>query len=71
MRTFGYVLLIAGCIAAYQCHQRVQMLQPLPQGYSVEESLRTDRGKMEAGRFAGAALAAIGLVLALFPEGRA
>jgi hypothetical protein len=70
MRAFGYVLLIAGCFAAYQCHQRMKSLEPLPAGFSVEDSLRTDRGKMEAGRFAGVGVAAIGLVLALFPEGK-
>jgi hypothetical protein len=70
MRTFGYVLLIAGCFAAYQCHQRMQSLPPLPEGYNIEQSLSTDRGKMEVGRFAGAAVAAIGLVLAFFPEGK-
>ena len=70
MRTFGYVLFIAGCFGAYHYHQQLERLEPLPAGYSVEDSLRTDRGKAEAGRFAAAAAAAIGLVLALYPEGR-
>ena len=70
MRTFGYLLLIAGCAAFYYCNQQLDRLEPLPAEYSVEDSLRTDRGKMEAGRFAAAAAAAMGLVLALYPEGR-
>jgi hypothetical protein len=48
----------------------MQSLPPLPEGYNIEQSVSTDRGKMEVGRFAGAAVAAIGLVLAFFPEGK-
>jgi hypothetical protein len=70
MRTFGYVLFIASCYGFYQFNEEVKRHDPLPSGYSVEDSLRTERGKAEAGRFGCAAGAAIGLVLALFPEGR-
>ena len=70
MRTFGYIVFIAGCFGRYHYNEQVKRHDPLPAGYSIEDSLRTDRGKMEAGRFAGAAVAAIGLVLAFFPEGK-
>lgn len=70
MRTFGYLLFIAGCFGAYHFNEQVKRHDPLPAGYSVEDSLRTERGKAEAGRFGAVAGAAIGLVLAFFPEGR-
>ena len=70
MRTFGYVLFIACCFGLYRFNEEVKRHDPLPAGYSVEDSLRTERGKAEAARFGCAAGAAIGLVLAFFPEGR-
>ena len=70
MRTFGLILLVAGVAGFYYCTQQLANLEPLPAEYSVEDSLRTDRGKMEAGRFASAGGAIVGLLLLLYPQGR-
>ena len=50
MRTFGYVLFIACCFGLYKFNEEVKRHDPLPAGYSVEDSLRTERGKAEAAR---------------------
>ena len=70
MRTFGYLLIVAGFAGFIYCSQQMSQLEPLPAEYSVEDSLRTDRGKMEAGRYASAAAGLVGLLLAFFPQGR-
>ena len=70
MRTFGFVLIVAGFLGFYYCSEQLSEMQPLPAEYSLEDSLRTDRGKMEAGRFVSAGAGLIGLLLAFFPQGR-
>jgi hypothetical protein len=70
MRTFGFILLVAGCIGFYYCSEQLSPLDPNPAGYSVEQALQTDRGKWEAGRYACAGGALIGLLFAFFPQGR-
>lgn len=70
MRTFGLILIVAGVAGFYYCSQQLANLQPLPAEYSVEDSLRTDRGKMEAGRFLSAGGVIIGLLFVVYPQGR-
>ena len=70
MRTFGYILIVAGFVGFYYCSQQLSDLPPVPAEYSVEDTLRTDRGKMEAGRFFAASAGLVGLLLAFFPQGR-
>lgn len=70
MRNFGLVLILAGAAGAYYCNGQMERFQPLPPGLSVTESLETDRGKWDAGRYAGAALALTGVLLFFMPQGR-
>ena len=70
MRTFGLILLVAGVVGFFYCSRQMADLAPVPAEYSVEESLQTDRGKMEAGRFAAAGGVIVGLLLIFFPQGR-
>lgn len=70
MRNFGFVLLLAGVAGFFYCGSRASELEPLRAGLSVSESLETERGKWDAGRYACAAAAFTGLVLAMVPQGR-
>jgi hypothetical protein len=70
MRNFGWVLLLVGVAAFFYCGSRAAELEPLRPGLSVSESMETDRGKWDAGRYAGAAAAFTGLVLTMLTRGR-
>ena len=70
MRTFGLLLLVAGVAGFFYCSSRASELEPLRPGLSVSESLETDRGKWDAGRYAGAAAAFAGIVIWMLPKGR-
>ena len=70
MRNFGFVLLLAGVVGFFYCSSRASQLEPLREGLTVSESLETDRGKWEAGRYGCAAGAFLGILLAMMPQGR-
>lgn len=70
MRNFGFVLLLAGVAGFFYCSSRMSEFEPLRAGLSVSESLETERGKWEAGRYAGAAAAFMGLVITMVPKRR-
>jgi hypothetical protein len=70
MRNLGFVLLLAGVAGVYYCSTRVSQHEPLRSGLSISESLETERGKWEAGRYACAAGAFMGILLAMVPQGR-
>lgn len=70
MRNFGFVLLLAGVAGFFYCGSRASAFEPLRAGLSVSESLETERGQWDAGRYACAAAAFTGIVLAMLPRGR-
>ena len=70
MRNFGLILLVAGVAGFFYCGSRASQFEPLRAGLSVSESLETDRGKWEAGRYASAAGAFAGILLMMMPQGR-
>jgi hypothetical protein len=70
MRNFGLILLLAGVAGFFYCGSRASQFEPLRAGLSVSESLETDRGKWEAGRYASAAGAFVGILLMMMPQGR-
>ena len=70
MRTFGLLLLVAGVAGFFYCSSRASEFEPLRPGLSVSESLETDRGKWDAGRYASAAAAFMGIVIWMVPKGR-
>ncbi len=70
MRNLGLILLVAGIAGFFYCGSQASRFEPLPLGMSVGESLETDRGKWDAGRYACAAGAFVGILLAMAPQGR-
>jgi hypothetical protein len=70
MRNLGFVLLLAGVAGFFYCGSRASAFEPLGPGLGVSESLETERGKWDAGRYACAAAAFTGLVLTMMPRGR-
>jgi hypothetical protein len=70
MRNFGAVLLVAGILGFFYCSDRLQRVPPLPEGMDVSESLSQPAGRWEMARYASAAAAGFGLLMALFPRGR-
>ena len=71
MRNFGLLLVVAGIAGVFYCSSQMSRFEPLREGYTVAESLETDRGKWEAGRYACAAGAVMGVLFILMPQGRA
>jgi hypothetical protein len=69
MRNFGFILLVAGVAGFFYCSSRASRYEPLPAGLTVSESLETERGQWDAGRYSCAAGALMGALLAMFPRG--
>ena len=70
MRNLGWLMVLAGVAAFFYCGQQADRFEPLRPGLSVTESFATERGRWEVGRYAGAAAALTGLLLAMMPQGR-
>jgi hypothetical protein len=70
MRNFGLVLLVAGIAGVFYCSSQASRFEPMREGLTVSETLETDRGKWEGGRYACAAGAFVGILLAMMPQGR-
>ena len=70
MRNLGLILLLVGVAGFFYCSSRASQYEPLRAGLSVSESLETERGQWDAGRYAAAAFAFTGLVLTMLPKGR-
>ena len=72
MKSFGYVLVLAGIVGFLVCGKKLDTLPPVPEGVSIEESLKFyETPRWEIGRYASVAGFAIGVILALLPSGRA
>ena len=70
MRNFGFILLLAGVAGFFYCSSQASQYEPLRAGLGVGESLETERGQWDAGRYACAAAAFTGLVLTMIPKNR-
>jgi hypothetical protein len=70
MRTFGLLLLVAGIAGFFYCSSQLEKLDPVPEDLSITQALKYPAGKMEMGRFAGAAVGAVGVLFLMFPQGR-
>ena len=70
MRNFGWILVLAGVAGFFYCGAQAARFAPVPQGLSISETLDTERGQWDAGRYAAAAAALTGLLLAMMPQGR-
>jgi hypothetical protein len=70
MRNFGGILLLAGIFLFAYASSQLGQLDPVPPGSSVGESLDYAAGRWELVRYAAAAVAGFGLLMAIFPKGR-
>jgi hypothetical protein len=70
MRTFGLILLVAGVAGFLYCGSQLSGLDPLPADLALGDYLRNDAGRYELGRYVSLGGALIGLLLALYPQGR-
>lgn len=70
MRNFGALLLLLGILGFLYCSSRLSEAPPMPQGLSVSDSLDYPAGRWEMARYASAAAAGFGLLMAMFPKGR-
>jgi hypothetical protein len=70
MRNLGLVLLIIGIAAFFYCSSQLAKAEPLPEGLTAFETLKYPGGKLELGRYLGAAAGFLGVLLIMFPGGR-
>lgn len=68
MRNLGGILLLLGSLGFFYASSRLEDLEPVPQGLSVSEGMRYPAGRWDVARYACAAGAALGLLLALVPK---
>jgi hypothetical protein len=70
MRKTGIVLIGVGVFAFFFAGSELEKAPPVPDGASLEQTLRHPAGRWEIARFAAAGAAGIGVLLSLFPKGR-
>jgi len=70
MRNLGGILLLVGVLGFLSASGRVDESEPVPPGLGISESLDYPAGRWELARYAAAASAGFGLLMALFPKGR-
>jgi hypothetical protein len=70
MRNFGIVLMLAGALGFFYCGGQAALYEPVPEGVSLSEGWRYPAGRWDTGRYACAAAAGMGFLLAMFPKGR-
>jgi hypothetical protein len=70
MRNFGLVLLLLGVLGFFYSSTRAGEAAPVPAGLSLAEEMSYPAGRWEMARYACAALAGFGVLLAMFPRGR-
>ncbi len=70
MRKFGGILLLLGIFGFFYATSKTAELEPVPEGLGVRESLQYPAGRWEVASYAIAAVAGMGLLLLLFPQGR-
>jgi hypothetical protein len=70
MRNLGAVLVVLGILGFLYSSSRLEESAPLPQGLTISESLKEPAGRWEVARYACAAAAGFGVLMAMFPKGR-
>jgi hypothetical protein len=70
MRNFGGIMLVLGVLGFFYCTGQRDASPPLPEGLSMGDSMKQPAGKWDVGRYACAAGAGFGLLMAFFPKGR-
>ena len=70
MRSFGGILLVLGVLGFFYTSSRLGEAEPLPEGTSVSEGLNYPAGRWDVARYGCIGVAAVGLLIAMFPKGR-
>jgi hypothetical protein len=64
------LMALVGGLGFYYATGRMQESEPVPPGISISEYTRYPGGRWELIRYGLAGIGAIGVLLAMFPEGR-
>jgi hypothetical protein len=70
MRKSGLVMVVVGAFAFFFAGSELEKAPPVPEGASLEQTLRHPSGRWEMARFAAAGAAGLGVLLLFFPKGR-
>ena len=70
MRRYGLLMFLVGALGFYYATSQMEESEPVPPGISISEYTRYPAGRWELLRYALAGVAGIGVLLAMFPEGR-
>jgi hypothetical protein len=70
MRNFGIVAFVLGVLLFIYAGDQEKGYEPVPAGETAFESLDYPAGRWQMARYGGAALAGLGVLMAMFPKGR-
>ena len=70
MRRYGLIMLLGGALGAFYASSKLDEAEPVPPGISLSEYTRYPAGRWELIRYGLIAVAGIGVLFTLFPEGR-
>jgi hypothetical protein len=70
MRKQALIMALAGGLGFAYASGRLSEVEPVPPGINLTEYTRYPAGRWELARYGLAGLAAVGVLLALFPQGR-
>jgi hypothetical protein len=70
MRNLGGIVLLLGVLGFFYASSQLGDLEPVPQGLGIRDGLAYPAGRWEMARYGCAAVAAFGLLMALFPKER-
>jgi hypothetical protein len=70
MRNFGIIALVLGILGFFYASDREGLYEPVPPGLTAFESLDYPAGRWQIARYAAAAFAGFGLLMAMYPKGR-
>jgi hypothetical protein len=70
MRNFGGIVLLLGVFGFFYSGSQIEKYEPVPDGKTVSEALQYPAGKWQTTRYACAATAGFGLLMAMYPKGR-
>jgi len=70
VRRYGLLMFLVGGLGFYYATSRMQEVEPVPPDIGISEYTRYPAGRWELLRYGLAGVGAIGVLLALFPEGR-
>jgi hypothetical protein len=70
MRNFGGVMMVLGILGFFYASGQMDKYPAVPEGLSISESMAYPAGKWDVARYASAAVAGFGLLMAFFPKGR-